>query len=325
MVNFSPPVFAYFSHPATTHFYTLGFHFLPYPKCRFLSLKAFFCNHLFSSFYTKIFLLQNYVKFYKKFPSTSAQIYAFLSSTHQIRLIFLKNYGTFKLFDFSIFRISHTIYFSCHRSPRKTTIFNERSRYYDKTITSDSKKHLPIRERTSSPAGRQDIYSQKIDQLLSDSSPYAELLTGYSKNFQSNVLTTETWKNESFQTNPAHPEHLLHKSLSGEKLRSKSEVIIANALFMNHIPYRYECELNLGEVSLYPDFTILHPVTHELYYWEHFGLMHNPDYRNNTSQKLKLYIENRIYPSEHLITTFESDTLPLDSERIQHLIEQFFL
>ncbi len=182
-------------------------------------------------------------------------------------------------------------------------------------------KHLTNPEFNSS----QDVYSKKINNLLSDSSPYAELLSGSSNGFQSNALTPETWKNESFQTNPAYPEHLLHKSLSGEKLRSKSEVIIANALFMNHIPYRYECELILGEISLYPDFTILHPITHELYYWEHFGLMHNPDYRNNTSQKLKLYIENRIYPSEHLITTFESDSLPLDSERIQSLIEQYFL
>lgn len=171
----------------------------------------------------------------------------------------------------------------------------------------------------------QESYSEKIDHLLSDTSPYAELLTGHFKSFQSNTVPLNTWKNESFQTNPAYPEHLLHKSLSGEKLRSKSEVIIANALFMNHIPYRYECELILGEISLYPDFTILHPITHELYYWEHFGLMHNPDYRNNTSQKLKLYIENRIYPSERLITTFESDSLPLDSERIQSLIEQYFL
>lgn len=171
----------------------------------------------------------------------------------------------------------------------------------------------------------QNIYSEKICALTSDSSPYAGLLADYSKDFQVGAFTPDIWQNASFPTNPSHPEHLLHKSLSGEKLRSKSEVIIANALFMNHIPYRYECELLLGEVSLFPDFTILHPVTHEVFYWEHFGLMNNPDYRNNASQKLRLYLENQIYPSERLITTFESDTLPLDSGKIQHLIEQYFL
>lgn len=168
-------------------------------------------------------------------------------------------------------------------------------------------------------------YSKDLTQFLSEGSPYFELIKNSLHDSYNASDLARAWLSETYTKNQSFPEHLLHKSLSGEKLRSKSEVIIANALYMNHIPYRYECELVLGDVSLHPDFTILHPTTFEIYYWEHFGMMHSPSYRETTFQKLKLYGEHQIYPMEHLITTYESDSLPLDSERIQQIIEQYFL
>ena len=168
-------------------------------------------------------------------------------------------------------------------------------------------------------------YSNEMNHLLSEESPYFELISDYFHEPKNNFDSSEAWANEPYSKNQSHPEHLLHKSLSGEKLRSKSEVIIANALYMNRIPYHYECELTLGDISLHPDFTILHPATSELFYWEHFGMMHNSVYRENTFQKLKLYSEHQIYPTDRLIATYESETLPLDSEKIQKIIEQYFL
>lgn len=94
---------------------------------------------------------------------------------------------------------------------------------------------------------------------------------------------------------------------------------------MNHIPYRYECALTLDEVTLYPDFTILHPDTSEIFYWEHFGMMQNTDYQRTAFHKMKFYGEHGIYPFDRLITTYESETLPLDSEKIQKIIEYYFL
>ena len=57
--------------------------------------------------------------------------------------------------------------------------------------------------------------------------------------------------------------------------------MIAMLLHLNAIPYRYECALSLGGVTLFPDFTIRHPGTGALYYWEHFGLMDDPAYAKN--------------------------------------------
>ena len=91
-------------------------------------------------------------------------------------------------------------------------------------------------------------------------------------------------------------------------LCSKSEALIDMALFSHLIPFRYECELSLGTHILYPDFTIRHPKTDDIYYWEHFGLMDNPSYCQNVSFKLQQYSLNGIIPSIQLITTYETGT-----------------
>ena len=109
------------------------------------------------------------------------------------------------------------------------------------------------------------------------------------------------------------------------KVRSKSEAMIAMLLHLNAIPYRYECALSLGGVTLFPDFTIRHPGTGALYYWEHFGLMDDPTYAKNAGSKLSLYAANGIIPSVHLITTYETKAYPLSAGMIEHLISYYFL
>ena len=44
------------------------------------------------------------------------------------------------------------------------------------------------------------------------------------------------WSAASYERNPLHPEQLLHKTVSGERVRSKSEAIIAMLLHLNAIP-----------------------------------------------------------------------------------------
>ena len=60
----------------------------------------------------------------------------------------------------------------------------------------------------------------------------------------------------------------------GERVRSKSEKIIADKLFSLGIPYRYEYPLKLSDgMRVYPDFTILKLPEREEVYLEHFGMM----------------------------------------------------
>ena len=75
----------------------------------------------------------------------------------------------------------------------------------------------------------------------------------------------------------------------GERVRSKSEKIIADKLYMLGIPYRYEYPLVLeGNITIYPDFAILRMPQREEVYLEHFGMMDDEDYVENVLMKLNI-------------------------------------
>ena len=132
------------------------------------------------------------------------------------------------------------------------------------------------------------------------------------------------WQNAPYERNQNYPEKLVHKTISGNLVRSKSEALIDMSLFNNNIPFRYECALKLGENILYPDFTILHPRTHKIYYWEHFGIMDDPSYAHRAINKLQTYIANGLIPNIHLITTYETKDTPLSSDMVNKIVNYYF-
>jgi len=129
----------------------------------------------------------------------------------------------------------------------------------------------------------------------------------------------------SFDKNPIRPEQLIHKGVSGNFLRSKSEAIIDMFLYYNQLPYRYEAALTLDKSTIYPDFTIRHPKTGAIIYWEHFGLMDDPSYCRKALSKLSLYTSHGIIPSINLITTYETKSNPLSSDMIEKIVKHYFL
>lgn len=159
---------------------------------------------------------------------------------------------------------------------------------------------------------------KRIDKLLSPNSAYHDLLL--SSVFNDDV----SWSTANYQKSTNYPEKLIHNTYAGIPVRSKSEVLIANALFSKHIPFRYEACLQLGSHTVYPDFTIRHPVTKKIYYWEHLGMMGEEDYLDNALTKIRRYCRNNIYPDGNLILTYESLQTPLDSELVLHIIEHYF-
>lgn len=153
-------------------------------------------------------------------------------------------------------------------------------------------------------------------------SPFQNLLAPYFKPFTHDV---QEWIESDFVCNTKYPEQLIHKSLSGNIVRSKSEAMIDMTLYLNKIPFRYECLLELNNISLFPDFTILHPHTGKIFYWEHFGMMDDPNYSKSAYSKLQLYNTHQIYPSINLITTFETKESPLSSDLVEKMIQHYFL
>lgn len=133
------------------------------------------------------------------------------------------------------------------------------------------------------------------------------------------------WTKQDYMHCDKHTEALIVKGTQGKMVRSKSEAIIDMLLFKNKIPFRYEDKLILDGITIYPDFTIRHPVTGIFYYWEHFGLMDDPDYRKSACLKIKTYTQNGIIPSINLIMTFEDRKNPLSIEKVENIIRDYFM
>lgn len=132
------------------------------------------------------------------------------------------------------------------------------------------------------------------------------------------------WEAEEYPGNPSHPEHLNVETKWGEMVRSKSEREIFTMLRDKGIPCCYERPLKLKDGILFPDFTILHPETGEMYIWEHLGRMDQADYREKAIRRLRRYMENGWYPGINLILTAETDADPLSTRQIAVFIEMYF-
>jgi hypothetical protein len=123
---------------------------------------------------------------------------------------------------------------------------------------------------------------------------------------------------------------LIHRTSKGLAVRSKSELIIAEALSHAGVAFEYEKPLTLGGSTRYPDFTIDDEISGRTVYWEHLGLLEREDYRRSWEKKLAWYRANGVLPAEEgvgthgiLVTTSESSTAGFDSSAIQTRIAQF--
>ena len=153
------------------------------------------------------------------------------------------------------------------------------------------------------------------------SSPgYAALLTSYLKPVDHEFYE---WMNAPYVRNEQHKEHLIYKAGENLLVRSKSEVLIALQLRMKKIPFRYECLLQVGNTEYYPDFTIIHPKTGKIFYWEHFGKMDDEKYRNKAFIKMHNYAKEGIIPGANLIMTFETKDHPLDVDMIEKMVSHY--
>ena len=87
----------------------------------------------------------------------------------------------------------------------------------------------------------------------------------------------------------------VHRTARGDDLvRSKSEVIVADALHELKLPYRYEAPLAFpGELPRHPDFTISRPGKPPAY-WEHLGRLDLAGYRADWEARKAWYASHDI-------------------------------
>ncbi len=139
-------------------------------------------------------------------------------------------------------------------------------------------------------------------------------------------------------SNPKPVEHvgtfledgLIHRTRSGELVRSKSEVIIADLLHALGVTYAYEQPFTGNDGSVrYPDFTIDDAETGRRVFLEHLGMMSEPAYHRRWLAKLEWYRSQGVLPEAEgegeagiLVTTTEQKGI--DSASIEGRLRQLF-
>lgn len=119
----------------------------------------------------------------------------------------------------------------------------------------------------------------------------------------------------------------VYYTAKGERVRSKSEKIIADELYRHRIPYKYESpmELQVGNrrITIYPDFTVLNKKTGKKWIIEHLGMMDKSSYFESAMHKLDTYEKNNILIGRDLILLHETSMSPLDIKVLEKYIIEY--
>ena len=209
------------------------------------------------------------------------------------------------------------LYFLPHKN--KNEIINVSNATYIKKVLPKLKQNLHAAEKFLS-------YHSGLEEsdMVSNMPDFINRLNANIFLYRPGYITE--WQSQPYIRNPYKPEGLIHDTARGEKVRSKSEVIIADELFEHTLPYKPEHPLQLKKSgrTIYPDFLILHPETLKEIIWEHFGMMDNPDYAREAYKKINAYANEGYFIGESLICTFETSDIPLTRGSIELYIKKYF-
>lgn len=136
-------------------------------------------------------------------------------------------------------------------------------------------------------------------------------------------LFAAKWQAVQYEKKEFAENAAVHYTEKNERVRSKSEVLIANALNRAGIPYHYEKPLTVGSNIFHPDFTVLRLSDRKEMYWEHLGMMDDKEYSSNALRKIRTYEEYGIFPGDRLIITSETYKLPFNLTIINRTIDHF--
>lgn len=236
-----------------------------------------------------------------------------------------------------------------HRSRPKGTLSytTTKGRYYysiyDEKSSSEKpkRKYLHVSEIGKAKAIAQRDYNEKLLKSLYkklkslyqlknnwfDIQEYYTSLSQARKNLITPLNTPDEvfiakWESEESSSMPNYNKKGELFTNKGDQVRSKSEVIIANALFGANIPYKYEYPLTLGQATYFPDFTILNVKTREEIIWEHLGMVDSPEYVAAFMNKLRAYESNGYILGKNLLVTVEDSKHPLSILTVKRLIKE---
>lgn len=116
----------------------------------------------------------------------------------------------------------------------------------------------------------------------------------------------EDWWKKPYKEYWGYPEFKTKTTSRGQKVRSLSELLIAETLYKYSIPFHYEEELEVNGKKYAPDFTF-EGRDYEKFYLDYFGMMDNEKYARRNLSKLSDYYNIGLIPGENLIVAFDSN------------------
>ena len=223
------------------------------------------------------------------------------------------------------------------------------NKYYYRMPGDEKGRYLRKNETDLASALAQQNYNEHMLALARDELKVLKrFISGYPANTINNYLDTlpkarqalitsvwssdeeyiKQWLSQEYRPRGFSPEDTSEFiTNAGLRVRSKTEVNIANRLEKHGLPFLYELPRYLeGFGWVYPDFTVLVIEMRTVKIWEHHGLLDDKDYRENQFlKKSRAYADNGFFPGKNLIQTFESQKMPLSIPMIDDYINEYLM
>ncbi len=186
---------------------------------------------------------------------------------------------------------------------------------YDLDLLSHAKQELRILENAAAR------YPAPVEQLYDELS---ELRQDLVKPFvKPDHQLLQEWYARPFKPKPKGDSVPVILTERGERVRSKSEKIIADYYYHHGILYKYECPLRFNTTirgysyEIHPDFTLFSMKHRTEIYHEHLGMMDRSSYYLSRMALLKNYEDNGYLIGERLLITFETEEFSLDFRNLE--------
>ncbi len=159
--------------------------------------------------------------------------------------------------------------------------------------------------------------------------PYGRLAAGRKGLVRAYVLPDEefakAWEGMPFEGKGFAEDAPELYTEKGERVRSKSEKMIADKLLRMGVHYRYEFPTRLkGYGIVHSDFTLLDLRERIEVKMEHFGRMDDPGYVEDNLWKFSAYPQNGFLLGDTFLCTFESLGHPVDLKAFERMIRTRF-
>lgn len=219
--------------------------------------------------------------------------------------------------------------------------------YYIKRPGKDREEYISTIEKEKIHLLAQRDYEEKVSkELLRLNNRLTKFIAGYDPKAVENIyermcdtrknlvvpivltdkMYIEKWMDEHRGSVNTYGVATEFKTLRGEYVRSKSEKILADYFYSNHIPYQYEPRFEFDDYrNKYPDFVLLNVQKRKTIYWEHLGRAGELDYATRNFEKLMDYEKNGLILGDNLIITLETSERQLDIKNVEEKVRLFLM